>query len=475
MQLLTEPLPRPPRRCAPFDPWRGNYTECRWQGSAPPKQPDWEATGVDDTNLFAWPGRGLWAITGRRPPPKQHGSFDCGQPLVWQQFVVQLAAEGEALDVGRFEVQGADAASAPAGVVWDADGAAKAKAKAAAAKAATAKAAAAKIRNALRRQLQQESSGLSRHLRVLLADAGAKPQAASSAGSAGSIAGKAAGKAVTARKAVTPAPLPGHGTATARSPGAAAHALSKSGQQMHGNKSATGKAGMPVAALVKPAVLPKPAQASAKQPAGTTGGSAVQKAQLTGSKDGQIKQGPMNIDAAGRKTTRRRMRRRRKGGDRGGQQQQQKQQGGGEAMLRGGGSALQLQRQAGKLQAGQQGVERLPKQQQQQRRRRRRQQRRQQGGRRRQRPGQGAAQAGSAGSTRRLQAVTAHNPSERHEEVIGTQQQQQQQLQRPAVASSTAVAVQDIGADVSLGRQLWALWGSGADDSKVSRICSKRT
>jgi hypothetical protein len=90
-----------PPRCAVFDPWRGNYTECRW-GSDDYRVP-WEATGVDDTKLFAWPGRGLWALTGRRPPrPRGGGKGWCPQPVVWQQFLVQLAREGEDVDLGAW-------------------------------------------------------------------------------------------------------------------------------------------------------------------------------------------------------------------------------------------------------------------------------------------------------------------------------------------------------------------------------------
>jgi hypothetical protein len=52
------------RRCTDFDPWRGSYgDQCRW-GSPSWKVP-WEAWGVDDTKLFRWPGRGVWALTGR--------------------------------------------------------------------------------------------------------------------------------------------------------------------------------------------------------------------------------------------------------------------------------------------------------------------------------------------------------------------------------------------------------------------------
>eukprot|EP00879_Flechtneria_rotunda_P019476 GHRR01020455.1.p1 GENE.GHRR01020455.1~~GHRR01020455.1.p1 ORF type:complete len:204 (+),score=47.20 GHRR01020455.1:1289-1900(+) len=51
-------------RCHDFDPWRGAYgAQCRW--GSPTWRVPWEAWGVDDTKLFRWPGRGLWAITGR--------------------------------------------------------------------------------------------------------------------------------------------------------------------------------------------------------------------------------------------------------------------------------------------------------------------------------------------------------------------------------------------------------------------------
>jgi hypothetical protein len=122
-----------PARCSPFDPWRGNYTECRW-GSDEYKVP-WEATGVDDTKLFRWPGRGLWSITGRRPPRPAGGKAWCRQPVVWRQFVVQLAREGEDVDVARWDVAPRET---PPGVEWAAESPAPSRAEPAAVAAAAA-------------------------------------------------------------------------------------------------------------------------------------------------------------------------------------------------------------------------------------------------------------------------------------------------------------------------------------------------
>ncbi|WIA44576.1 hypothetical protein OEZ86_007300 [Tetradesmus obliquus] len=99
-------------RCSDFDPWRGNYgQQCRW-GSASWKVP-WEAWGVDDTKLLRWPGRGLWALTGRRPQ-KPEDSIYCPQPVVWKQWLVQLVEEGQPLNPEPLNHSAAD----PPGVTW---------------------------------------------------------------------------------------------------------------------------------------------------------------------------------------------------------------------------------------------------------------------------------------------------------------------------------------------------------------------
>jgi hypothetical protein len=132
------PLPPPRRRCVPLDPWspssflsnESSYVECRASPSS--GRDPWDATGVDDTKLFAWPGRGLWAVTGRRPPVQVASSSlssssspqsalvaaaateskpsssrwpperRCPQPVVWRQFLFRLAAEGEPVDLAAF-------------------------------------------------------------------------------------------------------------------------------------------------------------------------------------------------------------------------------------------------------------------------------------------------------------------------------------------------------------------------------------
>jgi len=164
---VAAPRPPPRRRCAPLDPWAPSslpspsspasspsslssssspptYDECR---PSPPRRDPWDATGVDDTKVFAWPGRGLWAITGRRPPapraaaaasssppPRRRrrstlaaaaadadaadtnegGGGDnrwppgrrCPQPVVWRQFLFRLAPEGEPADLAALSDAG---------------------------------------------------------------------------------------------------------------------------------------------------------------------------------------------------------------------------------------------------------------------------------------------------------------------------------------------------------------------------------
>lgn len=140
--LPPPPLAPPRRRCVPLDPWgaaapssssfssneSSSYVECRASPSS--GRDPWDATGVDDTKLFVWPGRGLWAVTGRRPPaPQVASSFSssspqralaaadskpsrwpperrCPQPVVWRQFLFRLAAEGEPVDLRAFSGRG---------------------------------------------------------------------------------------------------------------------------------------------------------------------------------------------------------------------------------------------------------------------------------------------------------------------------------------------------------------------------------
>ncbi|GBF90502.1 hypothetical protein Rsub_03498 [Raphidocelis subcapitata] len=46
--------------CLRFDPFKGGYRECMWRGMVDTK-------GIEDPKLFAWPGRGVFAVFNRKP------------------------------------------------------------------------------------------------------------------------------------------------------------------------------------------------------------------------------------------------------------------------------------------------------------------------------------------------------------------------------------------------------------------------
>jgi hypothetical protein len=46
-------------------------------------------TGVDDTKLFVWPGRGLFSITGRHDETPGAADQECSQ-YNWMQYLAQV-------------------------------------------------------------------------------------------------------------------------------------------------------------------------------------------------------------------------------------------------------------------------------------------------------------------------------------------------------------------------------------------------
>ena len=102
--------------CRAFDPWRGRYRECRW-GAPGGKAAAVDTRGLEDAKLFAWPGRGVYAIFGRKPEQARGGASGggggasggdrggggggdgdsasqyCPSPVVFVQFLVQVVTE----------------------------------------------------------------------------------------------------------------------------------------------------------------------------------------------------------------------------------------------------------------------------------------------------------------------------------------------------------------------------------------------
>ena len=72
--------------CRKFDPWRGRFQECLWGSER--KVADVDTQGLEDPKLFAWPGRGVYAVFGRKPEALGSSPY-CRNP-VFVQFIVQV-------------------------------------------------------------------------------------------------------------------------------------------------------------------------------------------------------------------------------------------------------------------------------------------------------------------------------------------------------------------------------------------------
>ncbi|KAF8059755.1 LPA1 [Scenedesmus sp. PABB004] len=79
-----------PATCRKFDPWQGRFQECLWGSER--KVADVDTQGVEDPKLFVWPGRGVYAVFGRKPEALGASPY-CKDPI-FVQFVVQVVADG---------------------------------------------------------------------------------------------------------------------------------------------------------------------------------------------------------------------------------------------------------------------------------------------------------------------------------------------------------------------------------------------
>ena len=48
-------------------------------------------TGVDDTKLFVWPGKGLYAITGRHQEVPHNASDPFCKQFIWRQYLALVS------------------------------------------------------------------------------------------------------------------------------------------------------------------------------------------------------------------------------------------------------------------------------------------------------------------------------------------------------------------------------------------------
>ena len=74
--------------CRKFDPWQGRFQECLWGSER--KAADVDTQGLEDPKLFSWPGRGVYAVFGRKPEALGSSPY-CRNP-VFVQFIVQVRA-----------------------------------------------------------------------------------------------------------------------------------------------------------------------------------------------------------------------------------------------------------------------------------------------------------------------------------------------------------------------------------------------
>ncbi|GBF90507.1 hypothetical protein Rsub_03503 [Raphidocelis subcapitata] len=75
--------------CRSFDPWQGRFQECLWGSERKVAEVDTE--GLEDPKLFVWPGRGVYAVFGRKPQALGASPF-CRDP-VFVQFMMQVLSE----------------------------------------------------------------------------------------------------------------------------------------------------------------------------------------------------------------------------------------------------------------------------------------------------------------------------------------------------------------------------------------------
>ena len=79
--------------CRPMDPWQGSFKECLWGSEDTVALVD--TKGIEDPKLFHWADKGVYAIFGRKPQMSDDGSRFCANPIIFQQYLVQLFPESD--------------------------------------------------------------------------------------------------------------------------------------------------------------------------------------------------------------------------------------------------------------------------------------------------------------------------------------------------------------------------------------------
>eukprot|EP00798_Chlamydomonas_sp_ICE-L_P008750 gene8750-33611_t len=79
--------------CADFNPWPTEYEECEFGHGVRGGKVD--TSGLGDVKLWHWPGKGVYAIFGRKP--ERGTSKFCKGPIIYHQWVYQVVPDKAAL------------------------------------------------------------------------------------------------------------------------------------------------------------------------------------------------------------------------------------------------------------------------------------------------------------------------------------------------------------------------------------------
>ncbi|GFR46647.1 hypothetical protein Agub_g8258 [Astrephomene gubernaculifera] len=87
-------------RCQAYNPWQEPYPECEFDERVRGGKVD--VTGLGDVKVWRWPGKGVYAIFGRKPQRTLGASPYCTSKVVYDQWVAQILPEATA---GQWRLQ----------------------------------------------------------------------------------------------------------------------------------------------------------------------------------------------------------------------------------------------------------------------------------------------------------------------------------------------------------------------------------
>lgn len=81
-------------RCRQYYPWTEKYHECEFDKRVRGGKVD--VTGLGDVKVWVWPGKGVYAIFGRKPERTPGGGPYCTSQVVYDQWIAQVRPEATA-------------------------------------------------------------------------------------------------------------------------------------------------------------------------------------------------------------------------------------------------------------------------------------------------------------------------------------------------------------------------------------------